>query len=84
MKRALLRARPNTEGTLVMAVFCNKTILMHFHMALLSSFLQPYFSSLHFFSFLQPPTWIGTASNTNNTYLHSTLQACFYFYTIAQ
>ena len=48
---------------------------------LLFSFLQPYFSLLPSFSFLQPPTWIGTASNK---YLQSTLQAYLYFYMIAQ
>ena len=58
---------------------------MHFNMtAVLLSLALLFFPST--FSFLQPPTWIGTASNTNNTYLQSTLlslQAYFYFYTNA-
>ena len=49
-----------------------------------SPFSSPTFLSFHSFSFLQPPTWIGTASNTSNIYLQSTLQAYFYFYMIAQ
>ena len=79
MKRALLLVRSSTEGTLVMVRICNHSILMH---ALLccSPFSSPTSFSFHSFSFLQPQTRIGTASNTSNTNLQSTLQAYFYFY----
>ena len=76
MKRALLRVCSSTEGTLVMAHFCNKNILMHVLLCC-SPFFSPTFLSFSSFSFLQPRTWIGTASNT---YLQSTLQAYLLLY----